>query len=314
MTNSNDAPSPRDRSPAFPVIPLEAALGKLAEFEGHFKRTPARAEKVGEAWGIKTKAYADRIAAALRYFGLLEYQGAGKGRSIVVSDDGRKYLRAQQEELKREIVKAAALRPKQIAKYWNDWGTDRPADPACLDLLMERGFGEGGARDFLKVYVATITFAKLSDSDKPLPNDDAPEDNDNNDLEDVDEDELDDVPNPRKGKAKLKVMEGERELTTGLLAKDANFRLLVSGHVGVTEIDRLIRKLELDKEILADPDDLVIVHSFSVWDAGAGDYVVQPLKSPADRIARIGGEIVPDTAEVVKRTALDAHGRYKPAE
>jgi hypothetical protein len=113
-------------------------------------------------------------------------------------------------------------------------------------------------------------------------------------------------------KAKLKVMEGERELTTGLLAKDASFRLLVNGHVGVTEIDRLIRKLELDKEILADPDDLVIVHSFSVWDAGAGDYVVQPLKSPADRIARIGGEIVPDTAEVVKRTALDAHGRYKP--
>ena len=107
-------------------------------------------------------------------------------------------------------------------------------------------------------------------------------------------------------------MEGERELTTGLLAKDASFRLLVSGHVGVTEIDRLIRKLELDKEILADPDDLVIVHSFSVWDAGSGDYVVQPLKSPADRIARIGGEIVPDTAEVVKRTTLDAHGRYKP--
>ena len=29
-------------------------------------------------------------------------------------------------------------------------------------------------------------------------------------------------------------------------------RLIVSGHVGVREIERLIRKLELDKEILAD--------------------------------------------------------------
>jgi hypothetical protein len=49
-------------------------------------------------------------------------------------------------------------------------------------------------------------------------------------------------------------MENERELTTGLLSKDASFRLIVNGPVGVREIDRLIRKLEIDKEILADPE------------------------------------------------------------
>ncbi|MFT0876456.1 hypothetical protein VRZ08_07825 [Rhodopseudomonas sp. G2_2311] len=49
-------------------------------------------------------------------------------------------------------------------------------------------------------------------------------------------------------------MAGERELTTGLLAKDASFRLIVSGNIGVKEIERLIKKLELDKEILADDD------------------------------------------------------------
>lgn len=166
MTDTNSGAGQRDRSPAFPVIALEAALGKLVEFESHYKRSAARPEKVGEAWGIKTKAYADRIAAALRYFGLLEYQGSGKDRSVVVSENGRKYLRAQQDELKREIAKAVALRPKQIAKHWNDWGADRPADPACLDALMAEGFSDGGARDFLKVYDATITYAKLSDSDK----------------------------------------------------------------------------------------------------------------------------------------------------
>ncbi len=47
-------------------------------------------------------------------------------------------------------------------------------------------------------------------------------------------------------------MAGERELTTGLLAKDASFRLIVSGNIGVKEIERLIQKLEIDKEILAD--------------------------------------------------------------
>ncbi|HKH80854.1 MAG TPA: hypothetical protein VKA03_04465 [Methylovirgula sp.] len=43
-------------------------------------------------------------------------------------------------------------------------------------------------------------------------------------------------------------------MTTGLLAKDASFRLTVTGHVGVKEIERLIKKLELDKEILADTE------------------------------------------------------------
>jgi hypothetical protein len=47
-------------------------------------------------------------------------------------------------------------------------------------------------------------------------------------------------------------MEGERELTTGLLSKEASFRLIVNGRVGVKEIEMLIKKLQLDKQILAD--------------------------------------------------------------
>ena len=43
--------------------------------------------------------------------------------------------------------------------------------------------------------------------------------------------------------------------TTGLLAKDASFRLIVTGKIGAKEIDRLIAKLQLDKEILAESDD-----------------------------------------------------------
>jgi len=35
----------------------------------------------------------------------------------------------------------------------------------------------------------------------------------------------------------------------GLLSKDANFRLIVSGQIGVKESERPIKKLELDKEI-----------------------------------------------------------------
>jgi hypothetical protein len=249
MTEPTENAGQRDRSPAYPIIPLEMALQRLTEFDAHFKRSPARSQKVGDAWGIKAKGYADRTAAALRYFGLLEYQGTGKNRNIVVSEEGRKYLRAQQEETKREVVKAAALRPKQIAKFWGSWGKDRPVDAACLDeLVLKDGFSEAGARDFLKVYDSTITYADLSESDKMMYDLVGPEPDDHaEDEEEISSDQQ----QPLK---KAKLMAGERELTTGLLAKDASFRLIVTGEIGVKEIERLIKKLELDKEILADPD------------------------------------------------------------
>jgi len=245
----------RDRSPAFPVIPLEDALERLVQFENHFKRSGARPEKVGDAWGIAAKSYADRIAAAMRYYGLLDYQTQASGRSVVVSEEGRKYLRAQQEETKREIVRAAALRPKQIAKFWDEWGKDRPADPACLDdLTLKNGFSDGGARDFLKVYDATIAYAGLTDSDKAQAS--ATVDASGN--EDCDDDRSrhsTQQPVQRTRKAEGMLMEGERELTTGLLSKGASFRLIVSGKIGEKEIERLIRKLQLDKEILAESAD-----------------------------------------------------------
>jgi hypothetical protein len=51
------------------------------------------------------------------------------------------------------------------------------------------------------------------------------------------------------------LMEGERELTIGMLTKDASFRLIVNGKIGVKEIERLIQKLQIDNEILADQDE-----------------------------------------------------------
>lgn len=257
MADTAENVTQRDRSPSFPVVGLKVAFERLVEFETYFKRSAARPEKVGDAWSITTKAYADRIAAALRYFGLLEYQGAGKERTIAISEEGRKYLRAQQEETKREVIKAAALRPKQIADCWELWSNDRPADAACVDdLVQTRAFSVAGARDFLKVYDSTISFAGLTASDKvgPKLGDNAPEEAaETGFTSNPVWPKPPAAPPPLQGKVNL--MAGERELTTGLLAKEASFRLIVSGKIGVKEIERLIQKLEIDKDILADQDE-----------------------------------------------------------
>lgn len=47
----------------------------------------------------------------------------------------------------------------------------------------------------------------------------------------------------------------DREFMSGVLAKDASFRLIVRGNIGAKEIERLIEKLEIDRQILAEQDD-----------------------------------------------------------
>jgi hypothetical protein len=54
---------------------------------------------------------------------------------------------------------------------------------------------------------------------------------------------------------------------------------------------------------------LVEVYAFKVWDSQAGDMVQPRGKSTAERIARIGGEIIPGTEEWVPPSTIDAEGR-----
>jgi hypothetical protein len=118
---------------------------------------------------------------------------------------------------------------------------------------------------FLNTYDGTIAYAKLAQAGK-IANDSAVVDNGNPDIpaqevEPPEQEVAAKAPPPLQRGAVI--MEGERELTTGLLSKDSRFRLIVSGRVGVKEIERLIRKLELDKEILAEgnegPDDVSVI-------------------------------------------------------
>jgi hypothetical protein len=249
-----DSSAKRDRSPSFPSIALKDAVDRLVAFEKYFGRHTAPVDKAGAAWNLKT---ADQTIAALRYFGLLAYVGRPGDRQVAISEDGRNYLRAHQASVKQEILKRAALRPKEIRRFWEIWGVDRPPDLICADeLVLKNSFSERGAAIFLKVYDATIAFAGLVDSDKIPPG----AQDDGGDLRGVGEGENDLIPDPSPplpppaDQRRVRVMEGERELTTGLLSKDSSFRLIVNGRIGVKEIEMLIKKLQLDKEILADEE------------------------------------------------------------
>lgn len=159
--------TPKDRSPSYPFIPLRTAIERLVALDAKFGRHPAPALQAGIAWDMKpASSQAAQTLAALKSYGLVDYSGAGDARAAPISEDGRTYLRAQQESVKKEVLKRAALKPKAIAKYWNVWGPDRPPEPVCLDeLVLRGGYTQTAAKTFLRVYDETIRYAGLSNSD-----------------------------------------------------------------------------------------------------------------------------------------------------
>jgi hypothetical protein len=246
MPELSQPASLRRRSPAYPMFALGEALEHLEALDVHFAGNAIRSQEVGDAWGIKAKTYASRMTAALRYFGLVKYRGGWKlkNRQIVISHEGRTYLAAQQEDIRREVIRAAALRPKTLAQCWSKWGEDRPADAVCLDdLVLNSGFSRAGAREFLKIYTATITLARLGKPDSARVQEELEAPKRENSSEQPE------VPRDRQTSDKVR---SERELTAGILSNNATFRVMVSGPVGAREIERLIAKLRFDQQILAE--------------------------------------------------------------
>lgn len=47
-------------------------------------------------------------------------------------------------------------------------------------------------------------------------------------------------------------VEDERILQQGFLSKNSTYKIIVKGAIGVRELERLIRKLEFEKEILCE--------------------------------------------------------------
>jgi hypothetical protein len=247
----------RERSPSFPYVGLEKAVERTRMLFAKAKRHEVRLTDAAADWGLGPKSSATlQTAAALLAFGLIEDSGSGESRKVKVSDLGWRILEDQRPGAKERLLAEAALKPKLIAEYAHVWRDGRPDDAHCVsDLKFDKGFNDEAASRFLRVFDETIRFTKSDDSDSfteqegaeeepPVAKDEPPKQ----------QRESMRTPPPPAGEQKGKLMAGERELVTGLLSKEASFRVIVSGAVGVKEIDRLIRKLELDKEILADAD------------------------------------------------------------
>ncbi|SIT55081.1 hypothetical protein BQ8794_200084 [Mesorhizobium prunaredense] len=255
-----DASQKRDRGPSFPFISLEKAVERTAQFYAKAKRFEARIADAAGDWGLGPKSSGTfQTVSALLAYGLIEDSGSGEGRKIKISDAGMRILEDKRPGVREMLLSEAALKPKLLAEFaTTHWKDGRPDDThAISSLKFEHGFTDESAHKFLRVYDETKRFSNPSVSDK-VSDDAGPGTEDGAKEERTKQDgggtgKLK-SPTPPKEKG-IHLMDGERELTTGLLSKEASFRLIVNGRIGEKEIERLIKKLELDKEILADAED-----------------------------------------------------------
>jgi hypothetical protein len=238
----------RHRSPAYPSIPLRKALERAKQFYAQQREHPAPFTAALDLWEFKSKSSGGlQTISALKQYGLMRELENAKSRQVQLTDLALRIIRDEREPSpdRDALIKRAALLPKIYAKLWAKWGLGFAADATMrFFLVQEEKYNETSVDDLIADYKDTVAFVKLSESDK------SPSAEGDQNQGGETEPPVRKQP-PLKG---AKPMEGERELTTGLLSKTASFRLIVSGEVGEKEIERLIAKLQLDKEILADPD------------------------------------------------------------
>ncbi len=242
----------RSRSPSYPVFSLPEAIARVRKIHDADRRNPVERIVVASHMGYSgISGASDQAISALVQYDLVEKVAKGE---LKVSQTAIDILHPESETQRKAAVLRAAYSPELFKGLKERFPESRFSDSALRSYLVRIGFVERAVDTVVKSYTETCNYleqigAHASEVAQPGA------------ISEFKRDEVEPrlVVTPVAPKAVVDVAptstDGERVLTTGLLSKEATFRLLVSGKIGVKEIERLIRKLELDKEILADSED-----------------------------------------------------------
>jgi hypothetical protein len=247
----------------FPFIPLQRALERARNIYDAAGDHPVPIAEVSKLWGYSDKASGWRqTIASLKYYGIINTTGVKVDRKIKLTEAGRRYFLDERPDKHSELHQKFALNPSALHALWNIWHETPPADPIARSTLkVDFHYAEKAATEILAIYKENVAFAGLARNgasssgvgNPPTPTaerEPAPAEPAAPAAAPI----APTAPAPRSS-GKVHIMPGERELTTGMLSNSgASFRLIVSGQIGEKEIDRLIRKLAIDKEILAEAD------------------------------------------------------------
>jgi hypothetical protein len=160
---------PKGRSPSYPGIGLGEAVEKAAVLYQKEGRHAAPTDVITTHWGYKPKTGPGLVAvAALKKFGLLEDEGGNGSRRARLTPLALSIVLDEPDSPERQqLVREAALTPPIHAELWSDFGGRLPSDQNLRrTLVLERGFTDSGAHQFIRQFKNTILFAALDEPDK----------------------------------------------------------------------------------------------------------------------------------------------------
>lgn len=254
-----------NRSPNFPSMSLgEAieAIKKVHDAEGR--------SKIPRLSVVKPLGYTSINGRSLSVLGALKAYGLMDGRAdeLRISQEGFTLANAPVDSDEYREALAASFRAPPAFQQFTEEDESASADTLKWKL-QKAGFKSDAAERLVRVYRESrdlVSAAFGTDHTCEPEEDAATQSRFNPFLEDAMNDLM---PFPGKGKQKadpagsatipqdragLAMSVHERVLQSGMLSKASSYRVIVSGPVGVAEIERLVKKIEMDKEILADSD------------------------------------------------------------
>jgi hypothetical protein len=152
------------RSPNFPAITLPDALAKVRILYEKDKRAPVGVQTVLThlGFGNKLSGSTARVLSALRQFGLLEQVG----EQFRVTDQAYRMLVLSEGSPDRvKAVQEAAKKPAIYRELLDQYPEGLPSDAALKDFLISsKKFNPASVETFLRVFHASLEFAKLTSS------------------------------------------------------------------------------------------------------------------------------------------------------
>jgi hypothetical protein len=223
------------RSPNYPAISLAQAVQQITKLFEKINQHAAPREAVATGLGYSGLhgASATAISALLKY-GLLDRDG----EDYKLSERAMKIIAPHSPSEKAEALNTAARDPALFAELIDHFKGDVPNDDLMRAYLIRRGFASVAVPHVIQAFRETMELvtreANAYPSDRSTRKD-----------EDVES-------NQDQGRSQTK--RGEREFFSSPLSTQTRVRILMDGPAGPKEINKLIRLLQLQKEVMQEDD------------------------------------------------------------
>lgn len=153
----------RNRSPAYPSISLETAIGKVNTISESIGTGERREEEFCHSLGFTNPKSGSllRMLAALSYYGLINRNKERK--SIKLTELARRIIHGVQgSDEHDEHLQEACLNPPMFSYCWETWGGSLLDDEVIKShLILEKKFNPESATSLISNYKSSIDYSGL---------------------------------------------------------------------------------------------------------------------------------------------------------